>query len=85
MQYQTLGQSDLKVSRIALGTMTFGRQNTEAEAFEQLDYALAQGGISMTHPWMARPWPKHCGCWEIWCRRARSATSASPMKLPGAP
>jgi len=43
MQYQTLGKSDLKVSRIALGTMTFGRQNTEAEAFEQLDYALAQG------------------------------------------
>ncbi len=43
MQYQTLGKSDLEVSRIALGTMTFGRQNSEAEAFEQLDYALAQG------------------------------------------
>jgi len=43
MHYQRLGQSDLNVSRIALGTMTFGRQNTEAEAFEQLDYALAQG------------------------------------------
>jgi aryl-alcohol dehydrogenase-like predicted oxidoreductase len=43
MQYQTLGQSDLNVSRIALGTMTFGRQSTEAEAHEQLDYALVQG------------------------------------------
>jgi len=43
MHYKRLGQSDLNVSRIALGTMTFGRQNTEAEAFEQLDYALAQG------------------------------------------
>ncbi|GAA0699464.1 NADP(H)-dependent aldo-keto reductase [Marinobacterium maritimum] len=43
MDYLTLGQSDLKVSRIALGTMTFGRQNREAEAFEQLDYALARG------------------------------------------
>lgn len=43
MDYLTLGQSDLKISRIALGTMTFGRQNSEAEAFEQLDYALARG------------------------------------------
>ncbi len=43
MDYLTLGQSDLKVSRIALGTMTFGRQNSEADAFEQLDYALARG------------------------------------------
>ncbi|MDA0423775.1 aldo/keto reductase, partial [Stutzerimonas frequens] len=43
MDYLTLGRSDLKVSRIALGTMTFGRQNSEAEAFEQLDYALAHG------------------------------------------
>lgn len=43
MDYLTLGRSDLKVSRIALGTMTFGRQNTEAEAFAQLDYALERG------------------------------------------
>lgn len=43
MEYKTLGRTDLKVSRIALGTMTFGRTNSEAEAFEQMDYALAQG------------------------------------------
>jgi len=43
MQYKTLSNTDLKVSRICLGTMTFGKQNTEQEAFEQLDYALAQG------------------------------------------
>jgi len=43
MDYLTLGHSDLEVSRIALGTMTFGRQNSEAEAFEQLDYALERG------------------------------------------
>lgn len=43
MQYKMLGGSDLKVSRIALGTMTFGSQNTEAEAWEQLDYATANG------------------------------------------
>ena len=43
MKYKQLGSSDLNVSRIALGTMTFGRSNTEAEAFEQMDYAFAQG------------------------------------------
>ncbi|KEA63451.1 Oxidoreductase, aldo/keto reductase family [Marinobacterium lacunae] len=43
MEYKKLGRSDLNVSRIALGTMTFGRTNTEAESFEQMDYALAQG------------------------------------------
>lgn len=43
MKYNTLGQSDLKVSEIALGTMTFGEQNTLAEACAQLDYAVAQG------------------------------------------
>lgn len=33
----------MEVSKICLGTMTWGRQNTEAEAFEQMDYALDQG------------------------------------------
>ncbi|MDI1362904.1 aldo/keto reductase [Methylotenera sp.] len=43
MQYRQLGNSDLKVSSVCLGTMTYGDQNTQAEAHEQLDYALAQG------------------------------------------
>lgn len=43
MKYSTLGNTDLKVSKICLGTMTFGEQNTEAEGHEQLDYALDQG------------------------------------------
>jgi aryl-alcohol dehydrogenase-like predicted oxidoreductase len=43
MEYLTLGHSTLKVSRICLGTMTWGEQNTEIEAHEQLDYALEQG------------------------------------------
>ncbi|HEC86169.1 MAG TPA: NADP(H)-dependent aldo-keto reductase [Thioploca sp.] len=43
MKYNLLGNTDLKVSRICLGTMTWGEQNTEAEAHEQLDYALSQG------------------------------------------
>jgi aryl-alcohol dehydrogenase-like predicted oxidoreductase len=43
MQYNTLGQSDLSVSRICLGTMTYGEQNTETEGHEQMDYAVAHG------------------------------------------
>ncbi len=43
MEKVQLGQSALQVSRICLGTMTFGEQNTEAEAHSQLDYALERG------------------------------------------
>ncbi|MFO7807869.1 aldo/keto reductase [Guyparkeria sp.] len=43
MEYRRLGNSGLKVSEICLGTMTFGEQNTEAEAHEQLDHAVASG------------------------------------------
>ncbi|WP_288132613.1 NADP(H)-dependent aldo-keto reductase [Microbulbifer sp.] len=43
METRKLGKTDLQVSKICLGTMTFGEQNTEAEAFEQLDYATANG------------------------------------------
>jgi len=43
MQYNRLGNTELKVSAIALGTMTWGEQNSRDQAFEQLDYALAQG------------------------------------------
>lgn len=43
MEYRQLGNTDIDVSVICLGSMTWGEQNTEAEAFEQLDYALGQG------------------------------------------
>ena len=43
MKYTTLPHTDIKVSKICLGTMTFGEQNTETEGHEQLDYALDQG------------------------------------------
>ena len=43
MEYRKLGRSDLEVSKICLGTMTWGQQNTEAEAHAQLDYAVAHG------------------------------------------
>ena len=43
MKYTTLPHTGIKVSKICLGTMTWGQQNTEAEGHEQMDYAVAQG------------------------------------------
>ncbi|MDJ0838505.1 MAG: aldo/keto reductase [Acidobacteriota bacterium] len=43
MQYNRLGDSDLEVSEVCLGTMTFGEQNTEGEGHRQLDYAVERG------------------------------------------
>jgi aryl-alcohol dehydrogenase-like predicted oxidoreductase len=43
MQYHRLGQTDIEVSLICLGTMTFGEQNSEREGHAQLDYAVAEG------------------------------------------
>lgn len=43
MKYTTLPNTDIKVSKICLGTMTFGEQNTEADGHAQMDYALEKG------------------------------------------
>ena len=43
MQYQTLPQIDEKVSKICLGTMTWGQQNTQDDAHAQMDMALSEG------------------------------------------
>ncbi len=43
MKFKKLGSTDLKVSLICLGTMTWGEQNTQEEGFKQMDYALDRG------------------------------------------
>lgn len=43
MKTHFLGHTDIQVPEICLGTMTFGQQNTQPQAFEQLDYALERG------------------------------------------
>ena len=43
MRYRKLGTTDLDVSVICLGTMTFGEQNTQQDGFDQMDYAIERG------------------------------------------
>ena len=43
MKYNKLGSSDINVSRVCLGSMTWGIQNTQQEADEQIDYAISEG------------------------------------------
>ncbi len=43
MKYKKLGNTELEVSQICLGTMTYGEQNTEKEAHQQLDYSVSEG------------------------------------------
>lgn len=72
MHYRTLWSTNLKVSKICLGTMTRGHQNTERDAHNQLDYALEQGVnfIDTAEIYAIPPRPKTQGLTEqyIWTR-----------------
>ena len=43
MEYKNLPNTDIQVSKICLGTMTWGRQNSQDEAFEQMNYSVNRG------------------------------------------
>ena len=43
MKYRKLGNTDIDVSVICLGAMTFGEQNSQQEGFDQTDYAVERG------------------------------------------
>ncbi|CAM9100121.1 unnamed protein product [Heterosigma akashiwo] len=61
MKYVKLGSSDLEVSEICLGTMTFGLQTTQAEAHEQLNYAFDECGINFLDTSEVYPSPSMLG------------------------
>ena len=60
MKYNNLGKTDIKISEICLGTMTWGEQNTQEEAHEQIHYALDQG-INFIDVAEIYPVPPHKG------------------------
>lgn len=62
MKYRKLGHTDIDVSLIGLGTMTWGHQNTEADAHQQLDFALAQG-VNLVDTAEMYPTPTHADTW----------------------
>jgi len=89
MEYRQLGQSALQVSPICLGTMTFGEQNTEAEAHEQLDFALSQG-INFIDTAEMYPVPPRAGTYTRtetivgnWLRRQRREDIVRATKIAG--
>jgi len=70
--YRSVGNSSLLVSPITLGTMTFGDQNTQEEAFQQLDFAIDQGINSLDVAELYPVPPKsetytknRSNCWEL--------------------
>ena len=48
MEYKNLPNTDIQVSKICLGTMTWGRQNSQDEAFEQMNYSVDRGCLLYT-------------------------------------
>jgi len=63
MEYRRLGRSDIEVSIICLGSMTWGEQNSEAEGFAQMDYAVDRGinFIDTAEMYAAPPRRETCG------------------------
>jgi len=93
MQYRKLGTTGIDVSVICLGTMTWGEQNTQAEAFEQLDYALSRGVnfLDTAELYSIPPQAKTYGHTEViignWLRRSGNRDRvilASKIAGPGA-
>jgi aryl-alcohol dehydrogenase-like predicted oxidoreductase len=94
MQHARLGRTDISVSRICLGTMTFGEQNTEAEAFAQLDLAR-DAGVNMLDAAELYPVPPKAatagrteeivGAWLAARRNRADVVVATKIAGPGVP
>lgn len=91
MEYRKLGRTDIEISVIGLGTMTWGEQNGEADAHRQLDYALAQGVNLVDTAEMYPVPPKadtqgrtetHIGTWLARTRRRHDIVLTSKVAGP---
>lgn len=98
MEYRKLGNSELNVSLIGLGTMTWGEQNSEEDAHVQIDYALAQGvnllDAAEMYPVPPRPetqgrTERHIGTWLAKTGRRNdviiATKAAGPARQPHQP
>jgi aryl-alcohol dehydrogenase-like predicted oxidoreductase len=98
MKYNQLGNTDIKVSTIALGTMTWGEQNTEADAHSQLDMAMDHGVnlIDAAEMYPVPPKPETQGLTErhlgSWLKKSGkrenlliATKAAGPARLPHNP
>ncbi len=72
MHYHRIPHSTLEVSQLGLGTMTFGEQNSEADAHAQLDLAISSGinliDTAEMYPVPPRPetqWPDRKVHWQL--------------------
>ena len=92
MKYREIPHTDLKVSLIGLGTMTWGEQNTEAEGHEQMDYALDAGvnlfDVAEMYPVPPRPETCHeteriIGTWFKKTGNRDKVTLATKVTGPG--
>jgi aryl-alcohol dehydrogenase-like predicted oxidoreductase len=98
VQYRQLGQTDIKVSAITLGTMTWGEQNTEADAHAQLDAATDFGinSIDAAEMYPVPPRPETQGLTERylgnWLKKSGKRSkliiatkAAGPARMPHQP
>ena len=90
MKMNRLGRSDIEVSEICLGSMTWGTQNSEAEGHAQIDYALSQGinfidtaELYPVNPSLVKPRVEPKPSLVPGCRkRENEARSSSPPRSP---
>lgn len=91
MKTRKLGRTDLDVSLIGLGTMTWGEQNSEAEAHQQLDYALSRGvnlvDVAEMYPVPPKPETQgltetYIGTWLARTKRRQDIVLASKVAGP---
>ncbi|PIK15359.1 aldo/keto reductase [Halobacteriovorax sp. JY17] len=92
MKFKKLGNTDIDVSLICMGTMTYGEQNTETEAFEMLDYAFDQGinfyDTAEMYPIPPKPRTVHrteeiLGNWDLFKKNRDKIIMASKVVGPG--